>query len=730
MNTGYITRRSIVNRLSRPVLACGLGLLMVGLFVTLLSLPVDAMSPSAAAQSEETIGPSPTESQATALITRTPLIFVPGIQGSRLFNTVDSHEYEVWLKWTNILPILENRLDVLRLAADGEAPLRPDDPAYNTVHTKPGKEGLVTDIPIDVRDIIPWWPWDPLMDITIYKEILAYFASRGYTETVDFWVYTYDWRKGLPQAADGLDTLINQVRTQTGQSKVYIVAHSMGGLVTRTYISDPARAAKVKRLMTLGTPYLGTPQSAYALLEGSCMKGLFSIDLYPLVPIRVCLPSMKKTTELVTNMTGFYSLFPARSYFTVKGGGYYGMSDRPNPSGACPSCLSFTDTYKTNVLPGLNTGIFASADALHSQIDAQPGETWNDVPVDIVVGNGEATTAGVYPQKRFSPIPPFWRTIYVEVIDKYGDGTVTLFSASMSNVANEQNLRGEASYKEFPDDHIGLTKDCLVWVYIDHRLGLTGPDPCTIPVAHQRSADDVIITPLAQIVGFNVKSIEAVDHLGRRTGPLTATVAYEAEIPGSRYDVQEGMASITLRGGVPYTITVEPTGQGAVDLMTWNNTLSDTVTTTFHAGIVATAQGRLYLIGDPFETDQWLVDPDGNGPPESVPPPAVYADGVAQDRIPPMTTVTISGTVGPQGWYTQPVTVTLSASDGENGAGVSRIEYFFSYDRTVRQYERPFVAEPWQGVLYVFATDRAINQHEPLAVRIGPDRTWLPVVIK
>jgi photosystem II stability/assembly factor-like uncharacterized protein len=42
INTSHITRRSIVNRFSRPLLACGLGLLMVGLLAVLLTLPAGA----------------------------------------------------------------------------------------------------------------------------------------------------------------------------------------------------------------------------------------------------------------------------------------------------------------------------------------------------------------------------------------------------------------------------------------------------------------------------------------------------------------------------------------------------------------------------------------------------------------------------------------------------------------------------------------------------------------
>ncbi len=47
-------------------------------------------------------------------------------------------------------------------------------------------------------------------------------------------------------------------------TQVNILAHSMGGLVSRYYISDPVRAQKVQRLVTLGTPYLGAPKIAFA----------------------------------------------------------------------------------------------------------------------------------------------------------------------------------------------------------------------------------------------------------------------------------------------------------------------------------------------------------------------------------------------------------------------------------------------------------------------------------
>ena len=58
-----------------------------------------------------------------------------------------------------------------------------------------------------------------------------------------------------------------------GVSRVAIVAHSMGGLVTRAYTHDPARANRVARAVTVGTPYNGAPKAIFPLAFGTEMPG-------------------------------------------------------------------------------------------------------------------------------------------------------------------------------------------------------------------------------------------------------------------------------------------------------------------------------------------------------------------------------------------------------------------------------------------------------------------------
>lgn len=51
---------------------------------------------------------------------------------------------------------------------------------------------------------------------------------------------------------------VDEVRASTGVDKVVLVGHSMGGLVSRCYVQRHGGADKVSKIITLGTPHLGT----------------------------------------------------------------------------------------------------------------------------------------------------------------------------------------------------------------------------------------------------------------------------------------------------------------------------------------------------------------------------------------------------------------------------------------------------------------------------------------
>jgi pimeloyl-ACP methyl ester carboxylesterase len=87
--------------------------------------------------------------------------------------------------------------------------------------------------------------------------------------------YVWDWRKSPEDAVAGLDALVEKARCGGEPPcdakvvrRVSLVGHSMGGLVIRHYIEDDARADKVQRIVTVGTPYWGSPKTIFPVAAG------------------------------------------------------------------------------------------------------------------------------------------------------------------------------------------------------------------------------------------------------------------------------------------------------------------------------------------------------------------------------------------------------------------------------------------------------------------------------
>lgn len=98
------------------------------------------------------------------------------------------------------------------------------------------------------------------------------------------YVFLYDWRQDNVRSAQELDRAIEAIRRDHADPalKVDLVAHSNGGLVARYYLRygtrdvlggdrfepDHAGAAKVRRVVLLGTPNFGSVRALMGLIEG------------------------------------------------------------------------------------------------------------------------------------------------------------------------------------------------------------------------------------------------------------------------------------------------------------------------------------------------------------------------------------------------------------------------------------------------------------------------------
>ena len=76
------------------------------------------------------------------------------------------------------------------------------------------------------------------------------------------------WSLGsVARAARELAEFVDKVRAHSGAAQVDIVAHSMGGLVARYYLTFGGGDGIVKNLITIGSPHRGTETSRFGLGE-------------------------------------------------------------------------------------------------------------------------------------------------------------------------------------------------------------------------------------------------------------------------------------------------------------------------------------------------------------------------------------------------------------------------------------------------------------------------------
>jgi pimeloyl-ACP methyl ester carboxylesterase len=97
-----------------------------------------------------------------------------------------------------------------------------------------------------------------------YKALLDDLRKFGFEEKKNLLLFPYDWRKSNAEAAGKLAIRLDEIVAANAGAEVTLLAHSMGGLVSRYYLESgnfEARAgfAAVRRLITLGTPHRGAP---------------------------------------------------------------------------------------------------------------------------------------------------------------------------------------------------------------------------------------------------------------------------------------------------------------------------------------------------------------------------------------------------------------------------------------------------------------------------------------
>jgi len=164
-----------------------------------------------------------------------PVVFIPGILGSRL---VEASGRVVWGERNSLLNY-------------GELELKPGEP------TPLKADKLVSAINV----LGPFWT------VHQYDGLLERFHTLGYVEGQTLFVFPYDWRQSNFDSAEKLATFIDGIPALRGR-KFDLVAHSMGGLVSKIWMLEHGGAARVNKAIFLGTPFQGSMNALATLSNG------------------------------------------------------------------------------------------------------------------------------------------------------------------------------------------------------------------------------------------------------------------------------------------------------------------------------------------------------------------------------------------------------------------------------------------------------------------------------
>ncbi len=156
----------------------------------------------------------------------------------------------------------------------------------------------------------------------IYGSLISFCLSSsglGLSEGVSFSPFPYDWRNDNVVSADGLAQRIRAL-DPTDEKHLYLIAHSMGGLVCRVMINrHPEIGRRVRFLFQIASPLEGSPKAFWTLNkypEFSPFIDLFYLRKHLLHPDR-----RAQLLLAVQSFTSMFQLLPPRHINALIGPG-------------------------------------------------------------------------------------------------------------------------------------------------------------------------------------------------------------------------------------------------------------------------------------------------------------------------------------------------------------------------------------------------------------------------
>ncbi len=552
------------------------------------------------------------------------VLFLPGIKGSRLFSDeapCDSGPCTRTL-WE---PYGDGLAQNLLLDSDGK-----------TIHDVYVQEGNIID------EVAGEKFYSSFID-----DMDARAASDEYGPSWQWRAAAYDWRLSLPDIVNHgakfgnkiyydqatstpyIEQTLRELAAKSATGKVTIIAHSNGGLVTKSLlqkIGDAETAALVDKIIFVGVPQTGAPQTLGALLigYGESLPGKFYI---PDVLI-----SKQLSRQLAENSPMAYHLMPSARYIADVQDpnhsiiGFSGSHLYQTEQAAYGSTIdtigelddflvareggrekpAYSDLTVANIL---NPNLLSYANTTHASLDAWvPPST---VQLYQIAGWGMPTVSGVdfYDERKIFGVTIGYKRQYRPVFVDDGDGVVPVPSALMTAAAPNVHSYWLNLFVA-KKNHGDMFESVDLEEFLHGLISDSGGLPTNLSSSPPGSGS------MAKRLIFQLHSpltLGVYDPDGNYTG-LNKDGSVSEEVSGATYGEFGDVKYIIAPAGVEYELVMNGQDSGTFSLDIQEQ-LGDYATTTTISNVPTTSStaARLSITNGITDASALSVDSDGDG---------------------------------------------------------------------------------------------------------------------
>jgi cytoskeletal protein CcmA (bactofilin family) len=298
--------------------------------------------------------------------------------------------------------------------------LPPEAPVWNSGELK------LHNVVIDIENQLP------IYDAVGWQEITEKLEVEGYQKNCTIFDAPYYWPNSSEQnAREYLKKYIDHAKKVSGKSKVNIIAHSMGGLVARSYIQSDYYQNDVAKFAMVGTPNHGSPIAYYIWEHGNSIAA--DINGFSSPTNLITLNSFFYTNSL----TNFYKVKELNSPCTSF------RKDKQMFRHPIFCNNNLIKKFVRNHVPGLKDLLPVYSSSI-KKFSTQENinydenqyllllnnklENLNNINAKIFIGDGKQTIQSLYVNDDGVPV------YFGYLVDSDGDGTVPKNSGILSNL--------------------------------------------------------------------------------------------------------------------------------------------------------------------------------------------------------------------------------------------------------------------------------------------------------